>query len=363
MQLWLEIQQLLETILEMIKPLTSIRMLFAVFVFLSHLSFLDNSNTYSKMFNNIFSEGFLGVSFFFILSGFILTYNYDSRFSKKSISKKSFYIARFARIYPMHFVTMIIAFILSFIVGNNDNYLLQNSLLIQSFYNNKDIFFSLNAPSWSISDEMFFYMVFPFILFFNINIRVFILLILTAVILYLNIYLDYDSQHYWLYISPIFRFADFLLGVILYSIYKYTRVKFKNINGTILEVLSTFVFILFFAYHNYLDISYRYSIYYWLPMFLIILAFAVSGSSEKEGFFSKILCNNYLVWLGEISFCFYLLHLIVIRVISFIMNKIFTDIDLIILSLICLIVTLIASAFAYKFIEKPLNYKIKEYLL
>ena len=347
----------------MIKPLTSIRMIFAIFVFLSHLSFLENSNSYSKLFNNIFSEGFLGVSFFFILSGFILTYSYESRLRKKTVFIRSFYIARFARIYPMHFVTMIVALTLSLIVGNNDNYLLQNSLLIQSFYNDKDIFFSLNAPSWSISDEMFFYIVFPVVLFFNINIRLLILFVLTAAILYLNVYLDHDNQHYWLYISPIFRFADFLLGIILYSIYRYVKSNFNNVNGTILEILSMSIFILFFAYHNYLDISYRYSIYYWLPMFLIILAFAISGSSEKKGFFSKILCNKYLVWLGEISFCFYLIHLIVIRVMSSMMNKLFTDIDLIILSLLCFIVTLIASAFAYKFIEKPLNYKIKEYLL
>lgn len=347
----------------MIKPLTSIRMLFAIFVFLSHLSFLDNSSIYSKVFSNIFSEGFLGVSFFFVLSGFILTYNYDSRFSQKTISKKSFYVARFARIYPMHFVTMIIALILSLIVGNNDNYLIQNSLLIQSFYNDKDIFFSLNAPSWSISDEMFFYIVFPFVLLFNINIRLLIFFILTAAILYLNIYLDHDNQHYWLYISPIFRFADFLLGIILYSIYKYIKINFKNINENILEILSMSIFILFFVYHNYFSISYRYSIYYWLPMFLIILAFAISGSSENKGFFSKVLCNKYLVWLGEISFCFYLIHLIVIRVMSSMMNRLFTDIDLIILSLLCFIATLIASALAYKFIEKPLNYKIKEYLL
>lgn len=349
----------------MIKPLTSIRMIFAIFVFLSHLSFLEKNNSYSKLFNNIFSEGFLGVSFFFILSGFILTYSYESRLRKKIVSIRSFYIARFARIYPMHFVTMIAALILSLAVGNNDNYLLQNSLLIQSFYSDKDVFFSLNAPSWSISDEMFFYLLFPIVLLFTANIRVFLFAFLTVLILYLNIHLDDGSKHYWLYISPVLRFADFLLGMILYSIYKYLNTHYESLNnkGTILEIVSISIFLIFFTFHLNLNISYRYSIYYWLPMFLIILAFAISGSSNNKGFISKILSNKYLVWLGEISFCFYLIHVLVIRVVGFIMNKIFFNVNLIILSSLCLIVTLIASAIAYKFIEKPLNYKIKEYLL
>ncbi len=348
----------------MIKPLTSIRMIFALFVFLSHLGFLENSNSYSKLFNNVFPEGFLGVSFFFILSGFILTYSYELRLRDKTVSIKNFYVARFARIYPMHFVTMIAALILSLAIGNNDNYLLQNSLLIQSFYSNEDIFFSLNAPSWSISDEMFFYLLFPIVLLFTANVRVLLFTMLTAIILYLNIYLDDDSKHYWLYISPILRFADFLLGMILYSVYKYLKTHYEILNnkGTVLEIVSVSIFLVFFTFHLNLNISFRYSIYYWLPMFLIILAFAISGSSNNKGFISKILSNRYLVWLGEISFCFYLIHVLVIRVMSSIMNKIFTGFELILSSLLCLIVTLIASAIAYKFIEKPLNYRIKEYL-
>ena len=63
----------------MIKPLTSLRFFFALFVFLSHLYFLKASEFYIDIFENFFSEGFLGVSFFFILSGFILAYNYEDK--------------------------------------------------------------------------------------------------------------------------------------------------------------------------------------------------------------------------------------------------------------------------------------------
>ena len=157
----------------MIKPLTSLRFFFALFVFLSHLYFLKASEFYIDIFENFFSEGFLGVSFFFILSGFILAYNYEDKILEKRITKKEFYISRIARIYPMHFVTMLAALIISSLIGGSGKYIAQNILLVQSFFPNEKIFFSLNAPSWSISNEMFFYLIFPFFLFLSEKTKIF----------------------------------------------------------------------------------------------------------------------------------------------------------------------------------------------
>ena len=62
----------------MIKPLTSLRM-FSHFLFSESFGF-SKRNQLCQYFNSIFDEGFLGVSFFFILSGFILAYNYKEKF-------------------------------------------------------------------------------------------------------------------------------------------------------------------------------------------------------------------------------------------------------------------------------------------
>ena len=78
----------------MIKPLTSLRFFFAFFVFLSHISFIKSDAAYIDIFDNVFDEGFLGVSFFFILSGFILAYNYNDKILERKVSKSKFYIAR-----------------------------------------------------------------------------------------------------------------------------------------------------------------------------------------------------------------------------------------------------------------------------
>lgn len=72
----------------MIKPLTSLRFFFALCVFVSHLSFLKGSEYYANIFETIFDEGFLGVSFFFILSGFILAYNYEDKILEKKNHQK-----------------------------------------------------------------------------------------------------------------------------------------------------------------------------------------------------------------------------------------------------------------------------------
>ena len=65
----------------MIKPLTSLRFVFAFMVFLKHISSDYNNKKWISV--NIFAEGYIGVGFFFMLSGFILAYNYKDKFSQK----------------------------------------------------------------------------------------------------------------------------------------------------------------------------------------------------------------------------------------------------------------------------------------
>jgi peptidoglycan/LPS O-acetylase OafA/YrhL len=93
---------------------------------------------------SILKEGYIGVSFFFILSGFILAYNYrDSMLNQ--ISNSNFYIARIARIYPLHLLTLLIAVPLT--IQNVDfnlslwfKQLFFNLTLTQSFVLKENIF-------------------------------------------------------------------------------------------------------------------------------------------------------------------------------------------------------------------------------
>ena len=73
----------------MINTLTSLRFIFALMVFGAHCYTID------KFFDtHFFKEGFVGVSFFFVLSGFIIAYNYQKKFSENKIAKRAFWVAR-----------------------------------------------------------------------------------------------------------------------------------------------------------------------------------------------------------------------------------------------------------------------------
>ena len=189
----------------MIKPLTSLRFLFAFMVVASHLSFLNKSesNVLRQIYDSVFHEGYIGVSFFFILSGFILAYNYQDGIQKNQKSKRTFYQARFARIFPLHILTLIISIPLTYSVFIKDKSLwfsqaLTNLTLTQSYIPIKSIYFSFNAPSWSISNEMFFYLVFPFLILLIPKIRnyknTFIFSIITIIPL-LTLVIPENSYH------------------------------------------------------------------------------------------------------------------------------------------------------------------------
>ena len=352
----------------MIKPLTSLRFFFAFFVFLSHMSYLKEDKLYKDTFEVILSEGFLGVSFFFILSGFILALNYRDKFIHKTVTLKKFYIARFARIYPLHFVMMLVSIPIFYSGLKN---LLYNILLIQSYVPNETIYFSYNSPSWSISDEVFFYLLFPFLIVIISKLgnvlKLIIPIVFISIILLLNIVLiEASKAHYWLYISPFVRVFEFILGIILFDVVLYIKSRRNELLQSvfnIFEIGAFLTFIIFFSFHNDISISYRYSIYYWFPMCLIILGTSSSFILEKNiTWISKFLSSRLLVYLGEISFGFYLIHYLVIPYTIRFNGYIDIHPSSISFGLEIFIITIIASIFAFEVIEKPFNRKIKKLL-
>ena len=88
----------------MITPLTSLRFIFALMVFGAHCYVID-----SFFDAHFFKEGFVGVSFFFVLSGFIISYNYQRKLQEKQTSWRTFWVARIARVYPLHWLTLFVA--------------------------------------------------------------------------------------------------------------------------------------------------------------------------------------------------------------------------------------------------------------
>ena len=108
-----------------------------------------------------------GVSFFYVLSGFILTYVYHG--TGGSTAWSNFLLARFARVWPLHLVTFVlICLVISPVskVGTADGpwAAFLNLTLLHAWVPDYRYFFSFNSVSWSISVEAFFYLIFPLVL-------------------------------------------------------------------------------------------------------------------------------------------------------------------------------------------------------
>jgi peptidoglycan/LPS O-acetylase OafA/YrhL len=111
---------------------------------------------------SILKNGYLGVTFFFILSGFILTCAYDGRL-KTARHWQEYAASRFARVYPVYLLGLIL--ILPFYLATRPDPAWQALFLVQSWtLPASHLGTSWNMPAWTLSIELFFYLLFPFLM-------------------------------------------------------------------------------------------------------------------------------------------------------------------------------------------------------
>lgn len=344
----------------MINTLTSLRFFFALMVFGAHCYVID-----SCFDTHAFKEGFVGVSFFFILSGFIIAYNYQKKMEERKVSKRQFWVARIARIYPLHLLTLTgVA-----LVGNaldpmgwweGLKHFMTAAFLLHPFVPKMDYFFYFNSPSWSLGCEQIFYFVFPFLaLFFYKKQRLTGILLACAVIVPVLMSLtdEVNIRAYW-YVNPLARFPDFLVGMLLFQVYGWCRSKkISFTTASALEVGALSIFLLFYVVsEDLVPKVYRYSCYYWIPVSLVLLIFSL-----QKGFISHILSNKYLVIGGQISYSFYLLHSWMIFAYVQFVRSYDWQLSLYIAIPLILTATIGLSLLSYYF-EKPANRWVKRIL-
>lgn len=345
----------------MIKPLTSLRFVFAFLVFMSHKNLFPHEAP--GFLWHIFREGYAGVSFFFMLSGFILAYTYQQRLISGTVTVRSFYVARIARIYPLHLLALLVSlFLLRFFAHSSASdfgELALNILLLQSFIPGQEFLF--NSVSWSLSDEAFFYALFPVIIFSTFRNRrreaqamwvgLGLAIVLSAYLLRNNLW-----EHWTLYINPLFRIFDFVLGIALYNLCHRWE-SYLPLQGryTQLEWLALLLIIVAYCTAFFIPVSFRRSVWYWLPMGLLIASFYF-----HRGALSRLLSHSVCVKLGEISFAFYLFHYLVIQCVKIGLRHLHLEVSLTIEFFIALAVSIATAYIAHQYIEQPLNRLIRK---
>jgi peptidoglycan/LPS O-acetylase OafA/YrhL len=171
--------------------------------------------------------GYIGVTFFYMLSGFVLTWSFTGQ------SATRFWWGRIARIWPMALVLMAVAFTLlasqEKIPGTLGH--VEDFLLLQAWDPRQIVYFGGNGVSWSLSCEMFFYLLFPaaIVLVRRLRRRGLIVASVTTVSVMLVAPviaglpdpltrggLVSRQTYYWLfYVFPPYRFGEFLIGMLL----------------------------------------------------------------------------------------------------------------------------------------------------
>lgn len=342
---------------KMIKPLTSLRMLFALMVFMSHC------NIASNVFDvHLLTEGYVGVSFFFVLSGFIIAYSYDERFTSGTVTKRNFWVARIARIYPLHWLMLMVAAALGTYTlakgwGDWLRHFIPNLFLCQSYVPEGGYYFSFNSPSWSLCCEQLFYLGFPFLVpLLHKPHRLLVLFALSAVAVVIGMGITPEplAKDIW-YVNPITRLPDFLLGMLVYSVSQRKECLVPNrSSATWSEVGAVILFVVFYVFSVYVPQVYRYSCYYWLPVACIIYVFA-----RQHGALSKILSWRPLVWCGEVSFGFYLIHHLLFRLYVEAEHHLSLSLSPYVAVSMVFIATMVLSAASFYGFEQPMNKLVK----
>lgn len=271
--------------------------------------------------------GDAGVAFFFILSGFVLCAGYSGRIQRQEFQFSPFICRRIKKLYPLHIFCLIwFAYLCRFQIPLAPT--VTNALMIQSWIPLREYYFSGNSVSWCLSDFMFYYLLFPVLLkSINRSYSHFIRYYLIIVTVYLLAvpFIPEPLQQPIIYINPAIRLLDFISGILLWHVYE----SLSN-NGFIQKITKLPIFaktaiesaavaLLIVAVIGYKDtpVFYATAIYWWLPSCIIILTF----STLTGGGISKLLQTKALVSFGDISFTFYLIHVLGIRTVEIILNK------------------------------------------
>jgi peptidoglycan/LPS O-acetylase OafA/YrhL len=153
--------------------LTSLRFVAAFAVVLLHLGGCLTGEATQVAWRNVFWIGIPAVTFFYVLSGFILAYTYYDQFQLLSgRGVWNFYVARWARIYPVYFLTFLLVVpvslpgqtLLAGQFGSAGWKALANLSLGQCFSPSTNWSHAFNPVAWSLSVEWFLYLCFPFLL-------------------------------------------------------------------------------------------------------------------------------------------------------------------------------------------------------
>jgi peptidoglycan/LPS O-acetylase OafA/YrhL len=301
---------------ENIKALTGLRFIAAFYIFLFHIDMpYRNPLTYlHPRVEVLIQQGRLGVTLFFVLSGFILTYSHLHSFTfTKPEGFRSifpFLYKRLARIYPVYLTGLLLCLGISAYYKSLPELkiIVLSATFLLSYFPGLAMQW-YDGAAWSVGNEVFFYLMFPFafVLLRSFNHKVLLLILLAIFIILGSIirilttgYLPrpYPAIFDWFYCFPPTRFPEFLTGVVAALLVFKFNWKIPVWVSLFLLAISAF----------FLSTTPPPMVHNWLilPTFVALLAVL---AQPEQSFIFKWLGSKPMQYLGQISYSFYIIQI------------------------------------------------------
>ncbi|AXE25308.1 acyltransferase [Streptomyces globosus] len=302
--------------------LTGLRFVAAALVFFFHASLVFISmNPFADEdvadgFRWLFSKaGWMGVSFFFVLSGFVLTWS-----AKPGDTATGFWRRRLLKIFPNHIVTWAATIVLFAGTAVPAHVWLPNLFLIQSWFPDPAVHMGLNTPAWSLCSELLFYLLFPLLIGPVLRIRERALwgwaAAMAACMALVQLATDFLApasppapgtdvtvwQFWFGYNFPPMRMFEFVLGMLL------ARLVLAGAFPRVRVLPAALLCVAGYAAALEVPFLYGLTLTNIVPISLLICAVArADADGTPTGLRSRT-----MQWLGEASFGFYLVQQIVL---------------------------------------------------
>lgn len=252
----------------------------------------------------LLDKGYMAVSLFFILSGFILVYTYQGKISAPE-NVLRFWEARFARIYPVYLLALALMIPFAKTITVHQRFAVLS--MVQTWIPWKpEMVGAWNFPAWSLSVEAFFYLAFPLILVALNRLRLSGLGRLTGILLAVIVVCDLprpvldwpdSALTFARYIPlPVLRLPEFVVGMALGLIF--LRIPTRRYSGLIsIGALLVALIVLCLPSGAWASVAV-------IPFAILILSLAY-----QSGPVARVLSNKIVILLGSASYAVYLLQL------------------------------------------------------
>jgi peptidoglycan/LPS O-acetylase OafA/YrhL len=287
--------------------LTGLRWIAALLVFAFHVGTMGiMAQPDLKAFvGAAFGLGLSGVEFFFILSGFVLVWSY-----RDGEPRRTFLRRRLAKIYPNHLVTFVVALAVAFWFADPVApwAAVGNLFLLQAWIPLDGYFYSVNTVSWSLSCELAFYLCLPLVLprlrrartgalwAVVVAVPLFILALWPAQHL-----VPEESRWWFTQIFPVTRSVEFWLGVAAAELLRRGRWRGPKLTVASLLFVATWVVAALWIRAEF-----------WAALLAAAYLLVITSAADADVRGRPTPWRSRtMVWLGEVSFAFYLVHVLV----------------------------------------------------